>query len=117
MVPLQRKRTEIGPDFSSCPQLATLLPAADSPQPYNTGGKVDSSKTRPSKNRAGAALRMVPSAFVWAAEGFTASAQTFSPDRLSQGDHAPGIRCNGLRISRAPLTASQSQIRLLGQSR
>ena len=59
MVPLQRKRTEIGPDFSSFPTAGDFCSwLRICPNPRITGGKVVSSKTRPSKNRAAAALRM-----------------------------------------------------------
>jgi len=51
--------TEIGPDFSRFPTVAEFCSWLRlCPNPRITGGKVLSSKTRPSKNRAALALRM-----------------------------------------------------------
>ena len=51
--------TEIGPDFSRFPTAGDFCSwLRICPNPKITGGKVVSSKTRPSKNRAAAALRM-----------------------------------------------------------
>jgi transposase len=51
--------TEIGPDFSRFPTAGDFCSwLRICPNPRITGGKVVSSKTRPSKNRAAAALRM-----------------------------------------------------------
>jgi transposase len=65
--------TEIGPDFSRFPTVAEFCSWLRlCPNPRITGGKVLSSKTRPSKNRAALALRM-------AAQGLHRS-QTFLGD-------------------------------------
>lgn len=65
--------TEIGPDFSRFPTVGEFCSWLRlCPDPKITGGKVLSSKTRPSKNRAASALRM-------AAQGLHRS-QTFLGD-------------------------------------
>jgi transposase len=111
--------TEIGPDFSRFPTAGDFCSwLRICPNPRITGGKVVSSKTRPSKNRAAVALRMGAQglhrsqsflgnyfrrmkARLGAPKALTAAAHKFARIVDHMVTIASGIRCNGLRISRA----------------
>jgi len=111
--------TEIGPDPSCFPTAAAFCSWLRlCPEPKISGGKVLSSKTRPTKNRVALALRMAAQGLHRShtflgdyfrresparnSKGDDGSGSQTSSHRLSHDHHSPGIRHNRLSRAGAP---------------